>query len=148
MFLGRRALVLTFKWRACTMCWSTKWNWPSNSASKNKDHKQDKYNRHKDTHTDHYAVLQDKNELEIHLKCQSFISTFDKGLKQKLTLLILVSLCKDAFSCWRFLLILNVVLDAGDWKNLVKLSASLDFWVLFISIDFPTNHSIQNLIIR
>lgn len=48
-------------------------------ATKKKEDKQDKYDRHRDTHADHYAVLQDENVLEIHLKCQSFISILIKG---------------------------------------------------------------------
>lgn len=36
--------------------------WASTNASKNKEDKKDKYNRHRDTHTNHYAVLQNKNE--------------------------------------------------------------------------------------
>lgn len=44
-----------------------------------KEDKQDKYDRHRDTHADHYAVLQDENVLEIHLKYQSFISILIKG---------------------------------------------------------------------
>lgn len=60
------------------------------------------------------------------------------GTLTPIIMLILLSLWKDSFSCWAILLINNVVLDDGDWKILVKLGASLDFLVLFISLDFLT----------